>query len=219
MASLEDRIMTMTTTKATDFDPPLVAILRGLEPVRAADVGRTLFEAGFRLLEVPLNRPGALECISTLVDLKLPGVLVGGGTMLSLADVDAVHQAGGRLMVAPNCEPTVIAHAVALDMLAAPGVATPTEAFAALRAGAHALKLFPFETIGLGGLKALVSVLPAGTPLWPVGGVTPQGIAPGVGAGATGFGIGSQLFRPGVSLAALSDAARAFVAAWAAAAR
>ena len=118
------------------------------------------------------------------------------------------------MMVAPNCNPAVIERAVTLGMLAAPGVATPTEAFQALQAGAHALKLFPFETIGLGGLKALLSVLPPGTPLWPVGGVTPQGIEPGVLAGATGFGIGSQLFRPGVSLAALADAARSFVAAW-----
>ena len=202
-----------------DFQPPLVAILRGLEAARAADVGRTLYAAGFRLLEVPLNRPGALECIATLSELKLPGTLVGGGTMLRVADVDAVHAAGGRLFVSPNCNPAVISHAVGLGMLAAPGVATPTEAFAALDAGANALKLFPFETIGLGGLKALLSVLPAGTPLWPVGGVTPQSIGPGVSAGATGFGIGSQLFRPGVSSAALADAARAFVAAWSAAAR
>ena len=202
-----------------DFNPPLVAILRGLEANRAAEVGRTLFDAGFRLLEVPLNRPGALEGIASLCALALPGVLVGGGTMLSVADVDAVHAAGGRMMVAPNCDPAVIAHAAALGMLTAPGVATPTEAFAALRAGAMALKLFPAETIGVAGLKALLSVLPAGTPLWPVGGVTPQSIEPWVRAGASGFGIGSQLFRPGTSLAALADAARAFVAAWRAAAR
>ena len=202
-----------------DFNPPLVAILRGLEANRAAEVGRTLFDAGFRLLEVPLNRPGALEGIASLCALALPGVLVGGGTMLSVADVDAVHAAGGRMMVAPNCDPAVIAHAAALGMLTAPGVATPTEAFAALRAGAMALKLFPAETIGVAGLKALLSVLPAGTPLWPVGGVTPQSIEPWVRAGASGFGIGSQLFRPGTSLAALADAARAFVAAWGAAAR
>ena len=202
-----------------DFNPPLVAILRGLEANRAAEVGRTLFDAGFRLLEVPLNRPGALEGIASLSALALPGVLVGGGTMLSVADVDAVHAAGGRMMVAPNCDPAVIAHAASLGMLTAPGVATPTEAFAALRAGAMALKLFPAETIGVAGMKALLSVLPAGTPLWPVGGVTPQSIEPWVRAGASGFGIGSQLFRPGTSLAALADAARAFVAAWRAAAR
>ena len=201
----------------TDFEPPLVAILRGLEPTRAAEVGRTLHDAGFRLLEVPLNRPGALECIATLAALELPGTVVGGGTMLKVSDVDAVHAAGGRLMVAPNCNPAVIERAVRLGMLAAPGIATPTEAFVALESGAHALKLFPFETLGLGGLKALISVLPAGTPLWPVGGVTPQSIEAAVRAGATGFGIGSQLFRPGVSPAALADAARAFVAAWGAA--
>ena len=203
--------------KVEDFQPPLVAILRGLEPTRAADVGRTLFDAGFRLLEVPLNRPGALDCIATLSKLAMPGVIVGGGTMLSVADVIAVKAAGGNLMVAPNCNPEVIRHAAALDMLTAPGIATPTEAFAALEAGAQALKLFPFETIGLGGLKALVSVLPAGTPLWPVGGVTPQSLESALRAGATGFGIGSQLFRPGMSLAAIADAARAFVAAWGAA--
>jgi 2-dehydro-3-deoxyphosphogalactonate aldolase len=198
----------------SDFNPPLVAILRGLEPERAADVGRCLVDAGFRLLEVPLNRPGALECIATLSALALPGVLVGGGTMLDVADVDAVHAAGGRLMVSPNCDPQVIAHAARLGMLTAPGVATPTEAFVALRAGAQALKLFPAETIGTAGLKALLSVLPAGTPLWPVGGITPQSIEGWRQAGATGFGIGSQLFRPGISLTALGDAARAFVAAW-----
>ena len=210
----------MTQPLACFLDPlPLIAVLRGITPEEIPAVGAALVANGFRILEVPLNRPGALECIATLCELKLPGALVGGGTMLRVADVDAVHAAGGQLFVSPNCNPAVIAHAVGLGMLAAPGVATPTEAFAALDAGAHALKLFPFETIGLGGLKALLSVLPAGTALWPVGGVTPQSISPGVSAGATGFGIGSQLFRPGVSLAALADAARAFVAAWSAAAR
>ena len=202
-----------------DFQPPLVAILRGLEPERAADVGRTLFDAGFRFVEVPLNRPGALQCINTLCALKLPGVLVGGGTMLSVADVDAVFAAGGRLMVAPNCNAAVIARAAQLGMLTAPGVATPTEAFAALAAGADVLKLFPAETIGVPGLKALLSVLPAGTPLWPVGGVTPQSLALWLSAGATGFGIGGQLFQAGKALTEVADAARAFVAAWAAAAR
>ena len=200
--------------QADDFQPPLVAILRGLEPERAAAVGQTLFEAGFRIIEVPLNRPGALQCIATLAALQLPGVLVGGGTMLSEADVDAVHAAGGRLMVAPNCNPAVIARAVQRGMLAAPGVATPTEAFAALAAGADVLKLFPAETIGTAGLKAMLSVLPAGTAAWPVGGITPQGIAPWRQAGATGFGIGGQLFQPGKPLADIAAAAREFVAAW-----
>jgi 2-dehydro-3-deoxyphosphogalactonate aldolase len=195
-------------------DLPLVAILRGLDPLDAAAVGRTLFGAGWRLLEVPLNRPGALEAIRILVDMAPPDAIVGGGTMLSVADVDAVAQAGGRLFVAPNCNPAAIAHARAAGMLCAPGVATPTEAFAALDAGAHALKLFPAESIGPAGLKAMKSVLPADTPLWPVGGVTPEQIPAWKAAGATGAGIGSQLFTPGVTVDELGARARAFAAAW-----
>ena len=195
-------------------DLPLVAILRGLDPADAAAVGRVLFDAGWRLLEVPLNRPGALDAIRILVDMAPPDAIVGGGTMLSVADVDAVAAAGGRLFVAPNCNPRAIAHARAAGMLCAPGVATPTEAFAALDAGAHALKLFPVESIGPAGLKAMKSVLPAGTPLWPVGGVTPEQIPAWKAAGATGAGIGSQLFAPGVALDDLAARARAFAQAW-----
>lgn len=206
-------------TLLKDFQPPLAAILRGLDMRRAAEVGAVLFGAGFRILEVPLNRPGALECIRILASVAPAGGLVGGGTMLSVADVDAVHDAGGRLMVSPNCNPAVIRHAVAKGMYTAPGIATPTEAFMALEAGAHALKLFPAEALGLRGLKALLSVLPAGTPIWPVGGVTPESIAPWLRAGATGFGIGGQLFRPEMSLAGIADAAQSFLAAWEVAAR
>ena len=195
-------------------DLPLVAILRGLDPKDAAAVGRVLFDAGWRLLEVPLNRPGALDAIRVLVDMAPPDAIVGGGTMLSVADVDAVAQAGGRLFVAPNCNPAAIAHARAAGMLCAPGVATPTEAFAALDAGAHALKLFPAESIGPGGLKAMKSVLPAGTPLWPVGGVAPAQIAAWKAAGATGAGIGGQLFTPGVTPDDLAARAAAFAQAW-----
>lgn len=193
---------------------PLVAILRGLEVTEAAAIGAALYAAGFRTLEVPLNRPGALACIRTLVQSLPPDVLVGGGTMLGRADVDAVHAAGGRLMVAPNCHAGVIAHAAARGMLCAPGVATPTEAFAALEAGAHALKLFPAEMVGHGGLKAMRSVLPAGTAFWPVGGITPDSMAVWVQAGATGFGIGSQLYAPGTSAAQVLERGQAFVAAW-----
>ena len=195
-------------------DLPLVAILRGLDPLHAAPVGRVLFDAGWRLLEVPLNRPGALDAICILVDMAPADAIVGGGTMLSMADVDAVAQAGGRLFVAPNCNPAVIAHARAAGMLCAPGFATPTEAFAALDAGAHALKLFPAESIGPAGLKAMKSVLPAATPLWPVGGVTPGQIPAWKAAGATGAGIGSQLFAPGVTLDELAARANAFAQAW-----
>jgi 2-dehydro-3-deoxyphosphogalactonate aldolase len=193
---------------------PLVAILRGLDPANAAAVGGVLFDAGWRLLEVPLNRPGALDAIRILVDMAPPDAIVGGGTMLSVADVDAVARAGGRLFVAPNCNPAAIAHARAAGMLCAPGVATPTEAFAALDAGAHALKLFPAESIGYAGLKAMTSVLPPATPLWPVGGVTPEQLPAWKAAGATGAGIGGQLFAPGVTLAQLATRAAAFARAW-----
>lgn len=193
---------------------PLVAILRGLDPGHAQAVGLALYAAGFRTLEVPLNRPGALACIGQLVQVLPADTLVGGGTMLSVADVDAVHAAGGRLMVSPNCNARVIAHAAALGMLCAPGVATPTEAFGALDAGAHALKLFPAEMVGHGGLKALKSVLPPGTPLWPVGGITPESMGAWTKAGATGFGIGGQLYAPGTSAAEVLVRAHAFVAAW-----
>lgn len=196
------------------FPLPLVAILRGLPPADAQTVGATLFDAGFRLLEVPLNRPGALASISELASIAPRDAIIGGGTMLSVEDVDAVHQAGGRLFVSPNCDPAVIAHARALGMLCAPGVATPTEAFNALKAGAHALKLFPAEAIGYAGLKAMGSVLPAGTPLWPVGGVTPEQLPLWRNAGATGAGIGSQLYTPGMTLATLAQRAQAYASAW-----
>jgi 2-dehydro-3-deoxyphosphogalactonate aldolase len=196
---------------------PLVAILRGLDATAAVEVGRALYAAGFRTLEVPLNRPGALECIELLTKTLPADALVGGGTMLTQTDVDAVVAAGGRLMVSPNCNARVIAHAAGLGMLCAPGVATPTEAFAALEAGAHALKLFPSEMVGHGGLKAMKSVLPSGTEFWPVGGITPDSMAAWVKAGATGFGIGSQLYAPGTSAADVVERGRAFVAAWVAA--
>jgi len=196
------------------FDMPLVAILRGLAPQDAAAVGRTLFDAGFRLIEVPLNRPGAIEAMRTIRALAPSDALVGGGTMLTLADVDAVADAGGQIFVAPNCNPPVIARAAARGLLCAPGVATPSEAFAALDAGAHILKLFPAEMIRPAGLKAMQSVLPEGTPLWPVGGVTPEQVKEWRAAGASGAGIGGALFAPGVGLDELGRRARAFVAAW-----
>ena len=193
---------------------PLVAILRGLQPEQAQSVGAALYQAGFRTLEVPLNRPGALECIAILVRTLPADALVGGGTMLSEADVNAVHAAGGRLVVSPHCDAAVIGRAVQLNMLCAPGIATPTEAFQALRWGAHALKVFPAEMVGHGGLKALKSVLPTGTPLWPVGGITPPSMAGWAAAGASGFGIGSQLYTPQSVLADLQARSMDYIAAW-----
>jgi 2-dehydro-3-deoxyphosphogalactonate aldolase len=193
---------------------PLIAILRGLAPANAAQIAGALVENGFCALEVPLNRPGALECIEILSSSLPPNILIGGGTMLTVADVNAVYAAGGRLMVAPNCDVRVIERAASLGMLAAPGVATPSEAFAALQAGAHALKLFPAEMVGPGGLRALQSVLPGGTALWPVGGITPGSMATWVAAGATGFGIGSNLYTPGKDVADVAAMAVQFVEAW-----
>lgn len=193
---------------------PLIAILRGLDPTQAVAVGEALLESGFRTLEVPLNRPGALQCIEILARMLSDDALVGGGTILTVADVEAVHACGGRLMVSPNCDARVIARGVELGMLCAPGVATPTEAFTALQAGAHALKLFPAEMVGHGGLKALKSVLPAGTDLWPVGGITPESMAPWAAAGATGFGIGSQLYAPGTPASEVLVKGRLYVQAW-----
>lgn len=202
---------------ASSFQPPLVAILRGLPAADAAAIGGALFDAGLRLLEVPLNRPGALACIATLSALAPADAIVGGGTVLSVADVDAVHAAGGRLMVAPNCDPAAIERAASLGMLCAPGVGTASEAFIALRCGAQALKLFPAEVWGPRGLKALKSVLPDGTPLWPVGGITPESLGEWMAAGATGFGIGSQLYRPGAGAAEVRRLALGFIGAWKAA--
>lgn len=193
---------------------PLVAILRGLTLESAAPVGRALFDAGFRLLEVPLNRPNALACIAALVADAPADALVGGGTMLTVAHVDAVQAAGGRLMVAPNCNPAVIARARRAGMICLPGVATPTEAFTALEAGAQGIKAFPAETIGPAGVKAWLSVLPPGTPVLPVGGITPDSMAVWRKAGAAGFGIGSQLYAPGATASEVAQRAAQFVSAW-----
>jgi 2-dehydro-3-deoxyphosphogalactonate aldolase len=192
---------------------PLAAILRGLTPAEAPVVGRILLDAGFRMLEVPLNRPGAIDAIRALLKIAPEDALIGGGTILSTKDVDAVKEAGGRLIVSPNCEPEVIAYSVKQGMVSLPGVATPTEAFHALQAGAHGLKLFPAEMISPAVVKAMRSVLPSDTPLFPVGGINPQNMAPYIEAGATGFGIGGQLYRPGVDEAALRRAAEAFMTA------
>ncbi|MDQ9171557.1 2-dehydro-3-deoxy-6-phosphogalactonate aldolase [Oxalobacteraceae bacterium R-40] len=190
---------------------PLVAILRGLSPADAVGVARILFDAGFRMLEVPLNRPGALEAIRSIRNIAPHDSIVGGGTMLTEKDVDAVFEAGGRLMVSPNCEPDVIRHAVHKGMLALPGVATPTEAFRALDAGAHGLKLFPAEMIPPSVVKAMRSVLPSHIHVMPVGGVNPNNMKAYFEAGATGFGIGSQLYQPGMEAEDVRKSAAAFM--------
>ncbi len=192
---------------------PLVAILRGLTPAEAPAIGHALVDAGFGLLEVPLNSPDPLQSIRLLAQ-QHPQALVGAGTVLRVQDVQAVHAAGGRLVVSPNCNPDVIRAAVALDMVCLPGIATPTEAFMALEAGAHALKLFPAEAASPAVVKALLAVLPAGTGMLPVGGISPQNMGPWHAAGAQGFGIGSALYKPGKTAQAVGVDAHAFVAAW-----
>jgi 2-dehydro-3-deoxyphosphogalactonate aldolase len=193
---------------------PLVAILRGVTPDEADSIAAVLVEAGFGAIEVPLNSPDPLVSIEIIARLFGDQVLVGAGTVLETHDVDKVAEAGARLVVAPNADHAVIERAVKLDLLAVPGVATPTEAFAALKAGASGLKLFPGEALGPDVLKAWRSVLPKETQLYPVGGITPERIGPYRRAGASGFGIGSALYKPGASVEDVRRAAQMFVKAW-----
>ena len=192
---------------------PLIAILRGLTPAEAPAIGEALVSSGFAIIEVPLNSPEPLRSIATLTQL-FPQTLIGAGTVLNAQQVKDVHGAGGRLVVAPNFNPAVVAQALALGMVVLPGVATPTEAFAALDAGAHGLKLFPAEMISPATVKALRAVLPASTALMPVGGITPNNMAPYRAAGANGFGLGSALYAPGRSAQAVQQQAQAFVRAF-----
>ena len=193
---------------------PLVAILRGLSPPEALPVGQALVDAGWRLIEVPLNSPRPLESIAALVH-KFPQALVGAGTVLTPDEVRHVHAAGGRLIVSPNFNPAVVRQAVNLGLVCLPGVMTATEAFAALAEGAAGLKLFPAEMIPPAAVKALRAVLPASTVLLPVGGISPDNLADYRAAGASGLGIGSALYKPGMQAAAVAGQARRFADAWA----
>jgi len=188
---------------------PLIAILRGLTPAEAPAVGEALVGSGFAIIEVPLNSPEPLQSIAALA-AQLPQTLIGAGTVLNAQQVKDVHAAGGRLVVAPNFNPAVVAQALALNMVVLPGVATPTEAFAALDAGAHGLKLFPAEMITPATVKALRAVLPQTAALLPVGGITPDNMAAYLAAGANGFGLGSALYAPGKSASAVQLQAAAF---------
>lgn len=193
---------------------PLVAILRGLTPEEAVEVGEALLDAGFICLEVPLNSPRPLESIRLLRDALGDRAIVGAGTVLTPEAVREVVEAKGQIIISPNADADVIRETVAVGALSMPGVFTATEAFAALKAGAQVLKLFPSEIAGPAGLKALRAVLPAGQRLYAVGGVTPETLATWRTAGASGFGIGGALFRPGMTAAEVGERARAFVTAW-----
>lgn len=188
---------------------PLIAILRGLQPSEATDVGAALHTAGFGLWEVPLNSPNPLQSIAAMRK-AYPDVLVGAGTVLTPQQVRDVHAVGGQLIISPNCNPAVIDESVKLGLISLPGVLTPTEAFTALAHGAHGLKIFPAELASPAVVKALLAVLPQGTGIYPVGGIAPDNMAPWLQAGAAGFGIGSALFKPGKTAAQVGADALAF---------
>lgn len=190
---------------------PLVAIIRGVTPGEAEAVGAALYEAGIRIIEVPLNSPQPLDSIGILARSLGDRALIGAGTVLTPEDVRRVRSAGGRIVVSPNTDPEVIAATAAAGLVSAPGFYTPSEGFGALKAGAHALKLFPAEAASPAVVKAMRAVLPKEVPLLVVGGVKPDNMRPYLEAGASGFGLGSGLYRPGQSAAEVAGQARAYI--------
>jgi 2-dehydro-3-deoxyphosphogalactonate aldolase len=190
---------------------PLVAVLRGIRPDEVEAVGAALIDAGLRILEVPLNSPEPLESIARLAALAGDRALVGAGTVVTVEAVGRVAAAGGRIIVSPSTDVAVIGATVAAGLVSAPGFFTPSEGFAAINAGAHALKFFPAEAGSPAVVKALKAVLPGQIPVLAVGGMTPEGLAPWRAAGADGFGLGSNLFRPGMTAAESGAVAARFV--------
>lgn len=192
---------------------PFVAILRGVRPEEVVPVAQAVVDAGWCVIEVPLNSPAPLASIARLSEALAADILVGAGTVRTPDEVDRIAEAGGRLIVMPHADTTVIVHAVRRGLIVLPGVYTATEAFAAIAAGADALKLFPAEIGGPALLKALRAVLPKDLPVLPVGGVSPDTVPAWRAAGAAGFGVGSALYRPGDDAASVGKRARDFVAA------
>jgi 2-dehydro-3-deoxyphosphogalactonate aldolase len=199
---------------AAQMELPLVAILRGVRPQEVVAIGVCLADTGFRLIEVPLNSPDPFTSIAALRKALPADVLVGAGTVLNVAQVDKLCGCGAELAVMPHADPTLIRAAKAAGLICVPGITTPTEAFAALAAGADALKLFPAELVTPSVLKSMGAVLPKGCGLLPVGGITPESMKAYLEAGATGFGLGSALYKPGMSLEQVATTAHRFVAAW-----
>lgn len=193
---------------------PLIAILRGLEPGRACDVASVLVDAGITRIEVPLNSPDALGSIAAIAKRFGSAAEIGAGTVLTVAEVDQVADAGGSFIVSPNCAPAVIERTRAKQMGSYPGVFTATECFSAIDAGATALKLFPASVMGPSGMAALRAVLPPDTALIPVGGIGPDDFDVWRRMGAAGFGLGSSLFKPGWPLDRIAGQARDSIAAW-----
>ncbi len=191
---------------------PLIAILRGVRPDEVEAIGDALVDAGFAILEVPMNSPDPLESIARLAR-RFPDTLVGAGTVMSAQAVQDVAAAGGRIILMPHSDPIVVRAARDAGLLCVPGVATPTEGFAALANGAAALKLFPAEQLPPVVVKAWRAVLPADVRLLPVGGITPGNMDDYLTAGAAGFGLGSALYKPGLTAAEVGERAQAFRAA------
>ncbi len=191
---------------------PLVAILRGVPPADCEEIGLALARCGFTLIEVPLNSPDPFESIGRLAHVLEGRAMVGAGTVLEAWQVDAVANAGGKLIVMPHADAAIVRRAKEFGLTALPGFATPTEAFAMLAAGADGLKLFPAEANPPPVLKAMRAVLPKQVAVLPVGSITPTNMAGYWAAGANGFGLGSALYRPGATAAEVETAARAFKA-------
>lgn len=192
----------------------IIAILRGVLPQEVVGICQEILAAGIDRIEVPLNSPDAFDSIARITHAMGDRALIGAGTVLSVEDVDRVQAAGGRLIVSPDCNPDVIAHSKARGLQSFPGVMTPTECFAALRAGADGLKVFPGELVGPIGLKAMRAVLPKDCEVYAVGGAKPDNFKEWVAAGAGGFGIGSAIFKPGDSALDVREKADAIVAAY-----
>lgn len=192
---------------------PLIAILRGVRPDEVEAIGDALVEAGFTIIEVPLNSPQPLDSIARLARRFDGRAVIGAGTVLDVGQVESVAKAGGRLIIAPNTDVRVIAAAVEHGLVSIPGFMTPSEAIAALSAGASALKLFPAEAANPQVLKAIRAIIPADTRVLPVGGITPNDLRPWLEAGAAGFGLGSALFKPGMTTGEVAEQARRFTTA------
>jgi 2-dehydro-3-deoxyphosphogalactonate aldolase len=192
----------------------IVAILRGVTPDEVVAVSQTLYDAGIRVVEVPLNSPEPFTSIEKLSKAFADKMVVGAGTVLTVQDVNLLKAHGGQISVSPDCNEAVIARAKELGMEPLPGVFTPTEAFSAIRAGAKHLKLFPAEVASPATIKAWKAVLPKHVKIYAVGGVTPENMGDWLAAGASGFGIGSSIFKPGISMAKISESAHSLVSAW-----